>query len=89
MVAWGQVFAYLSEVRRMIIHHGPSIVYLPHARLTKERLGKASGQLDAIASQEGRSHGEVIREAAASVRDSLVERGELDRFEAALERLPH
>lgn len=84
VVAWGQMFAYLPEIRRMIDHHGGSIVYLPHARLAKRQLGKASGELGAIASQEGRSGAEVRREAEQSVREGLADRGELERFEEVL-----
>ena len=63
----------------------PSIVSLPHARLTKQQLGKASGELGAIASQEGRSREEVRREAEISVREGLADRGELERFAKALD----
>lgn len=84
VVAWGQVFAYLPEVRRMIANHGDSIVYLPRARLTNRQLAKASGELGVIASQDGRSVAEVRHEAERSVREGLANRGELARFESAL-----
>lgn len=84
VVAWGQVIAYLPEIRRMIRHHGDSIVYLPHARLNRTQIGKANDALGLIASQEGRSTGEVRKQAEQSVRDALDERGELDRFESVL-----
>lgn len=84
VVAWGQVIAYLPEIRRMIRHHGDSIVYLPHARLNTTQFGKSNDALGIIASQEGRSTGEVRRQAEQSVREALEARGELDRFEAAL-----
>lgn len=84
VVAWGQVIAYLPEIRRMVHEHGDSIVYLPRARLTTKQLGKASDHLGVIASEEGRSVAEVRRQAEQAVRDALAERGELERFQEAL-----
>lgn len=84
VVAWGQVIAYLPEVRRMIREHGDSIIYLPHARLSRKQLGKADDHLGVIASEEGRSVAEVRRQAEQAVREGLAERGELDRFQDTL-----
>lgn len=84
VVAWGQVFAYLPEIRRLIVAHGHSIVLLPRARLTIDQVAKANDELGAIASQEGRSLAEVRREAEQGVREGLDARGELERFEATL-----
>lgn len=84
VVAWGQVVAYLPEIRRMIREHGDSIIYLPRARLTTQQLGKGNDHLGVIASEEGRSVAEVRRQAEQAVREALAERGELDRFQNAL-----
>lgn len=84
VVRWGQVIAYLREIRRMITEHGPSIVLLPHARLGKSQVEKAKGHLGVIASEEGRSGQEVRHEAERSVREALSARGELDRFDGVL-----
>lgn len=86
VVQWGQVMAYLPEIRRMIAEHGPSIVSLPRARLTRSQLDKASAHLGVIADEEGRAVAEVRREAEQSVREALTARGELERFEAVLAR---
>jgi len=37
---WGQLLAYLPEIRRMIDEHGPSIVFLPSVFLPSPRLDK-------------------------------------------------
>lgn len=84
VVAWGQVIAYLPEIRRMIREHGDSIVYLPRARLTMKQFGKASGHLGVIASEEGRSVADVLRQAEQAVREGLADRGQLERFQDAL-----
>lgn len=41
VVQWGQIMAYLREVRRLIRERGPSIIYLPSARLNDDSLEKA------------------------------------------------
>ena len=84
VVAWGQVIAYLPEIRRMI-RDGHSIVSLPHARLTKKQLGKAGDHLAIIAREEGRAVAEVRHHAEVAVRAALAERDELDRFHNTLE----
>lgn len=84
VVQWGQVMAYLTEVRRLIRDHGPSIVYLPSARLDTRQLSKAGDQLAIIAGEEGRSVGEIRRQAQRSVEDGLRSREELARFEDSL-----
>jgi hypothetical protein len=81
VVQWGQVMTYLTEVRRLIREHGPSIVYLPSARLDTRQISKAGDQLSAIADEEGRAVGEIRREAQRSVEDALLRRDELPRFE--------
>ncbi len=80
VVEWGQVMAYLPEIRRMLEQHGPSIVFLPRPVLSKERLLKAGRALGDIAREEGRSRREVPHDAERSVRAWLHERGQADRF---------
>lgn len=84
VVAWGQIMAYLPEIRRMISEHGHSIVFLPRARLTMKQLGKASDHLGVIASEEGRSIADLRRQAEQAVREGLAERGQLERFQDTL-----
>lgn len=84
VVQWGQVMAYLPAIRRAILQDGPSIVSLPPARLERRQLGKAVAQLSVIAAEEGRAVAEVRREAQRSVREALLGRGQLARFENTL-----
>lgn len=86
VVQWGQVMAYLAEIRRVINEHGPSIVSLPRARLHRRRAEKASAHLGVIAHEEGRAVADVRHQAEQSVREALQARGELARFEAVLAR---
>lgn len=52
VVQWGQIMAYLREVRRLIRERGPSIIYLPSARLNDDSLEKAGFKLSVIAREE-------------------------------------
>lgn len=81
---WGQLLAYLPEIRRVLELHGPSIVFLPRPLLNKQQLRKASEALASIADDEGRSKGEVLRNAERSIRAWLHEQGLDDRFQARL-----
>jgi hypothetical protein len=76
---WGQLLAYLPEVRRVIGSHGPSIVFLPSPRLTKAP-EKADHALGVLASERKVAVAQVRREAQAVVVDELTERDELERF---------
>lgn len=78
----GQLLAYLPEIRRMIGEHGPSILLLPSARLTKANLMKASEALGTIAGQLGLSNQELRDQAKSVVVAELDEKDETGRFPA-------
>jgi hypothetical protein len=59
IVEWGQVMAYLPEIRRVIFQLGPAIVFLPRPQLSKDSLTKATDALAALAKEERRSRQEV------------------------------
>lgn len=81
VVEWGQMMAFLPEIRRMLRDHGPSILYLPRPHLDKERsLKKAGAALAEIGEQEGRETRDVREDAEQSVRAALSARGESLRF---------
>ena len=50
---WGQLLAYLPEIRRLLEQHGPSLVLLPAPRLNKQNLEKASDNLGILAKDQG------------------------------------
>jgi hypothetical protein len=77
---WGQLLAYLPEVRRMIEDHGPSIVFMPSPRLDRKNLEKATGMLGQLARDLGISTQQVRDQAREIVREELVQRGEMERF---------
>lgn len=77
---WGQLLAYLPEIRRMIEEHGPSILFLPSPRLTKANLVKASEALGAIAGQLGLSNQELRDRARNVIVAELEEKDESGRF---------
>lgn len=77
---WGQLLAYLPEIRRMIGEHGPSIVFLPSPRLGKQNVEKATGMLGQLARDLGISTQEVRDQARQIVHEDLDSRGELGRF---------
>jgi hypothetical protein len=77
---WGQLLAYLPEIRRMITDHGPSIVFLPSPRLDRKSVDKATSLLGQMASELGVSTQQVRDQARAIVQDELRLRGELARF---------
>jgi len=79
---WGQLLAYLPEIRRMIEDHGPSILFLPSPRLTKANLMKASEALGTIAGQLGLSNQELRYQARNVVVAELDEKDESGRFPA-------
>ena len=81
---WGQLIAYLTEVRRMIDEHGPSIVFLPTPRLDKSNLDKASESIGLLANELGMSNQQVRDQARDAVAAELTDRGELGRFESVL-----
>ena len=75
---WGQLLAYLPEIRRLIQQHGPSLVLLPTPRLGKKNLEKASSNLGILAKKESVSKQQVKTEARQAVVQELKRRGETD-----------
>jgi hypothetical protein len=83
---WGQLLAYLPEVKRMIAEHGPSIVFLPSPRLDRKNLDKATNLIGQLASDLGISSQQVRDQARAIVGSELAAMGEFDRFHPVLAR---
>lgn len=81
---WGQLLAYLPEVRRMITENGPSIVFLPSPRLDRKNLGKATGLLGQLAADLGISTRQIRDQARQIVEDELDSRAERERFDDLL-----
>jgi hypothetical protein len=81
---WGQLLAYLPEVRRMITENGPSIVFLPSPRLDRKNLEKASGMLGQLAADLGVSTRQIRDQARRIIEEELDSRSELERFDGLL-----
>lgn len=77
---WGQLLAYLPEVRSRIDRHGPAIVLLPSPRLVRESIEKATDMLGKLAAERGISNQQIRDEASRIVSDELDSRGEGERF---------
>ena len=75
---WGQLLAYLPEIRRLIKQHGPSLVLLPTPRLSKKNLEKASNILGILAKEQSVSNQQVKTEARRAVVRELKRRGETE-----------
>ena len=81
---WGQLLAYLPEIRRMIEQSGPSVVFLPSVRLDRKNVDRASNLIGRLASELGISGKELRDDAAKTVRAELRAKGEEERFAARL-----
>jgi hypothetical protein len=77
---WGQLLAYMSEILKLIDSHGNCVVLLPHPRLNKRNVIRASEALGVLASDEGRSNNQVRNDARTAINAWLRHRGEIDRF---------
>lgn len=75
---WGQLLAYLPEIRRMIIENGPSIVFLPSPRLDRNSLKKASAGLGKLAKDLGVSTREIHDQARRIIETELETRDEVE-----------
>ncbi len=73
---WGQLLAFLPEIRRLIKQHGPSLVLLPTPRLSNRNLKKASDNLGIVAKEQAVSHHQLRTEARQVVAEELKRRGE-------------
>ena len=74
---WGQLLAYLPEIRRMIEDNGPSIVFLPSPRLDRKNLDKATAALGRLANELGISNRQLRDQARQTIEEELATRGEL------------
>ena len=83
---WGQLLAYLPEIRRMIDANGPSIVFLPSPRLDGNSIEKASDLMGKLASELAVSRKQLRNDARGVIEDELTERDEVDRFTTVLSR---
>jgi len=81
---WGQLLAYLPEVRRMITENGPSIVFLPSPRLDRKNLGKATDMIGQLATDLGISNQQVRNQARQVIEEELDGRNESERFASLL-----
>ncbi len=76
---WGQLLAYLPEIRRLIEQHGPSLVLLPTPRLSPNKnLGKASENLGILAKEQSVSFQQMRTAARQAVIEELNQRGETE-----------
>lgn len=73
---WGQLLAFLPEVRRLIDQHGPSLVLLPAPRLDRRNLEKASENLNILAKEQAVASQHLRNEARKAVFEELGQRGE-------------
>lgn len=81
---WGQLLAYLPEVRRMLTENGPSIVFLPSPRLDRKNLEKATGMLGRLATDLGISTRQIRDQARQIIEEELAARAESKRFAGIL-----
>ena len=73
---WGQLLAYLPEIRRMLEDNGPSIVFLPSPRLDGKSLHKATAELGRLASELGISNKQLRDQARQTIEEELAARGD-------------
>jgi len=81
---WGQMLAYLPEMKRMIEDHGASILFLPSPRLNKNNLLTAKAALGELAKDLGISRRQLRDQARESIVSELMDRGETARFGSLL-----
>lgn len=81
---WGQLLAYLPDVRRMVDESGPSIIFLPSPRLDRKNLAKATSMLGELAADLSISNQEIRDQARTIVVSELRARDEIDRFSGLL-----
>ena len=77
---WGQLLAYLPDIRQVLKEHTPSIVLLPATRLSTDSLKKPSATLGIQAKQQGISNQEIRSKAQKLIMAELRRRGEETRF---------
>jgi len=88
IVEWGQLLAYLPEIRRTVESHGPSIVFLPAPRLDIKSIRRAAELIGHLASDLGMSSGQVRQQARDLIEAELIARDESARFADVLKSRP-
>lgn len=83
---WGQLLAYLPEIRRMIEQHGPSIIFLPSPQLKRTNLERATDLMGMLAADLGISQQEVRSTARSLIESELAARSETSRFPRVTQR---
>jgi hypothetical protein len=84
IVEWGQVLAYLPEIRRRNQERSSQILLLPRPELSSRNVVRPVEGLHQLADDQGIAAQEIRREAEANVLDYLDRRGEQERFEHLL-----
>jgi hypothetical protein len=79
---WGQLLAYLPEIRKVLTESGPSIVFLPSPRLDQKSVEKATGALGRLAAHLGISNKQIRDQARHVIEEELVTRGDTTLLEA-------
>ena len=87
IVEWGQVLAYLPEIRRRNQARSSQILLLPRPELSSKNVIRPVDGLHQLADDQGIAAQEIRHEAEANVLDYLDRRGERGRFERLL-RIP-
>ncbi len=79
---WGQLLAYLPEIKRVLRHRGARAILLPAPTLQPGNLINPTDTIGTDATQRGISHGQAKREVRAELQRWLDEHGH-DRSEFA------
>ncbi len=77
---WGQLLAYLPEIKRVLRHRGARAILLPAPTLQPGNLINPTDTIGTDATQRGISHGQAKREVRAELQRWLDEHGH-DRSE--------
>jgi hypothetical protein len=84
IVEWGQVLAYLPEIRRRNQERSSQILLLPRPELSTRNVVRPRDGLHQLADDQGVAVQEIRHDAEANVLDFLERRGERARFERLL-----
>jgi hypothetical protein len=88
IVEFGQLLAYLPQIKRHLETASPRVVLLPRPQLTRANFVNPRERLGQLAADEGVAHGELRDHARATVETVLNQRGELGRLRPLLDRSP-
>jgi hypothetical protein len=84
IVEWGQVLAYLPEIRRRNQERSSQILLLPRPELSSKSVVRPRDGLHQLADDQGIAAQEIRHDAEVNVLDYLDGRGERARFERLL-----